>query len=89
MNQRIRHDEEDTMSTHSSLSSTPTETTPLILDRLPKEDSSWMMEFRWLMKNCIPIVFTFLMQNSLQMASIFTLGHLVTLYNISIISEFC
>ncbi|CAO0798304.1 unnamed protein product [Mucor circinelloides] len=74
-----RHDEEqDVASISSSLSSTPTETTPLI-NRLPKngkDDSSWMTEFRWLIKNALPIVFTFLMQNSLQMASIFTLGHL-------------
>jgi len=77
-----RHDEEqDVASISSSLSSTPTETTPLI-NRLPKngkDDSSWMTEFRWLIKNALPIVFTFLMQNSLQMASIFTLGHLVNI----------
>jgi MATE family multidrug resistance protein len=82
MNHRIKHDEEDNASLHSSLSSTPTETTPLILNRLPSdkdEQSTWMSEFRWLIKNCIPIVFTFLMQNSLQMASIFTLGHLVNI----------
>lgn len=73
------HDEEDVLSISSSLSSTPTEATPLIhkLPKNVKDDSTWMNEFRWLVKNALPIVFTFLMQNSLQMASIFTLGHLV------------
>ncbi|KAI8098368.1 mate-domain-containing protein [Gilbertella persicaria] len=69
--------EQDTISVHSSLSSTPTETTPLIANKNnEKEESSWANEFRWLFKNAIPVIFTFLMQNSLQMASIFTLGHL-------------
>lgn len=74
-------EQQDVASISSSLSSTPTETTPLI-NRLPKsgkDNSSWMAEFRWLIKNALPIVFTFLMQNSLQMASIFTLGHLVNI----------
>ncbi|KAI9475538.1 MAG: mate-domain-containing protein [Benjaminiella poitrasii] len=61
----------------SSLSSTPTENTPLIWSNSEKDDTStWSNEFRWLIKNALPVVFTFLMQNSLQMASIFTLGHL-------------
>jgi hypothetical protein len=83
MNQRLRQ-EEDNISIHSSLSSTPTETTPLIVGRLPdneKDNSTWMGELKWLTKNALPIVFTFLMQNSLQMASIFTLGHLVSWRN--------
>ncbi|KAI8982017.1 mate-domain-containing protein [Mycotypha africana] len=79
MQQRIHH-EEDTISVgSSSLSSTPTERTPLI-SRLPddfeKGHASLGCEFRWLVKNALPVVFTFLLQNSLQMASIFTLGHL-------------
>ncbi|KAI8375752.1 mate-domain-containing protein [Choanephora cucurbitarum] len=69
--------EEDNISVHSSLSSTPTETTPLIANtNNEKEELSWWSEFCWLLRNALPIVFTFLMQNSLQMASIFTLGHL-------------
>jgi MATE family multidrug resistance protein len=79
MSQRYQQ-EEDNLSIHSSLSSTPTETTPLVTVRLPnneKEVSTYTQEFKWLIKNALPVVFTFLMQNSLQMASIFTLGHLV------------
>lgn len=78
MSQRYQQ-EEDNLSIHSSLSSTPTETTPLVTVRLPnneKEVSTYTQEFKWLIKNALPVVFTFLMQNSLQMASIFTLGHL-------------
>jgi MATE family multidrug resistance protein len=79
MNHNRRYDDEESISIHSSLSSTPTETTPLVRSFTnEKGDSTWMTEFRWLIKNCLPIVFTFLMQNSLQMASIFTLGHLVS-----------
>jgi MATE family multidrug resistance protein len=71
-----RHrDQVDNLSQVSSLSSTPTENTPLI-HKKDQEESSWSAEFHWLLKNAFPIVFTFLMQNSLQMASIFTLGHL-------------
>lgn len=80
MNQRLRQ-EEDNISIHSSVSSTPTETTPLINGRPSDNEkyvASWKGEFEWLIKNALPIVFTFLMQNSLQMASIFTLGHLVS-----------
>lgn len=80
MNQRFRQ-EDDNVSIHSSLSSTPTETTPLIVGRISDNEKSipsYAEEFRWLIKNAMPVVFTFLMQNSLQMASIFTLGHLVS-----------
>lgn len=77
MNQRR---EEDTISIYSSVSSTPTESTPLILGISHNEKyvATWKSEFQWLIKNALPIVFTFLLQNSLQMASIFTLGHLVS-----------
>lgn len=67
--------QQDSDSTRS-LSPTPTEHTPLIQNK--KNEPSWQEEFRWLLKNSLPIVFTFLLQNSLQMASIFTLGHLVS-----------
>lgn len=74
-----RHrDQADNLSQHSSVSSTPTENTPLI--HKEEQGSTWSTEFYWLLKNALPIVFTFLMQNSLQMASIFTLGHLVSLF---------
>ncbi|KAI7890001.1 mate-domain-containing protein [Mucor mucedo] len=76
MNERRR--QEDNISIHSSVSSTPTESTPLILgiSHSEKYVATWKSEFQWLIKNALPIVFTFLLQNSLQMASIFTLGHL-------------
>lgn len=73
----------ETISIYSVLSNTPTETTPLIRNRSLEDEkyvASWAGEFKWLIRNALPIVFTFLMQNSLQMASIFTLGHLVN-YN--------
>lgn len=71
----------ETISIYSTLSSTPTESTPLIQGNLDNEKyvATWKGEFQWLIKNALPIVFTFLLQNSLQMASIFTLGHLVSL----------
>lgn len=72
--------EVETISIYSALSNTPTETTPLIRNKSLEDEkyiASWAGEFKWLIRNALPIVFTFLMQNSLQMASIFTLGHLV------------
>ncbi|KAI7851718.1 mate-domain-containing protein [Circinella umbellata] len=56
------------------MSATPTETSPLV----PKSrnNGSWSSEFRWLLGNSLPVIGTYLLQNSLQLASIFTLGHL-------------
>ncbi|KAI9347474.1 mate-domain-containing protein [Pilaira anomala] len=71
--------EVETISIYSALSETPTENTPLIRYKTLEDEkyvASYLGEFKWLIKNALPIVFTFLMQNSLQMASIFTLGHL-------------
>ncbi|KAI8147723.1 mate-domain-containing protein [Fennellomyces sp. T-0311] len=58
----------------SALSASPTETSALV----PKSrnNGSWSSEFRWLLFNCLPVIGTYLLQNSLQLASIFTLGHL-------------
>lgn len=73
--------EVETISIYSALSETPTENTPLIRYKTLDDEkyvASYLGEFKWLIKNALPIVFTFLMQNSLQMASIFTLGHLVS-----------
>ncbi|GAA5806868.1 hypothetical protein MFLAVUS_000216 [Mucor flavus] len=75
----MAHLEVETISIYSALSNTPTETTPLIRNKSLEDEkyiASWAGEFKWLIRNALPIVFTFLMQNSLQMASIFTLGHL-------------
>ncbi|KAI8139327.1 mate-domain-containing protein [Fennellomyces sp. T-0311] len=66
----------DTTSIYSSvLSLTPTESTPLLQGKL-LTGGTWRSEFRWLFTNSIPIIGTYLLQNSLQLASIFTLGHL-------------
>ncbi|KAI9029974.1 mate-domain-containing protein [Phycomyces nitens] len=62
-------------STRSSISSTPTEHTSLLPKKLETEVTP-KSEFWWLLTNSLPIVGTYLLQNSLQMASIFTLGHL-------------
>lgn len=71
-----RRSNSDSLSRTSSVSSTPTESTPLISGK--EEENTWKTEVYWLIYNAFPIVFTYLMQNSLQMASIFTLGHLVS-----------
>lgn len=76
----MTHLEVETISIYSALSNTPTESTPLIRTKSVEDEKYivlWLGEFKWLIKNALPIVFTFLLQNSLQMASIFTLGHLV------------
>ncbi|KAI8388515.1 mate-domain-containing protein [Radiomyces spectabilis] len=59
----------------SSLSQTPTERSPL-LPSSKVDENGWSTEFKWLLKNSLPVIGTYLLQNSLQMASIFTLGHL-------------
>ncbi|KAF7720899.1 hypothetical protein EC973_005787 [Apophysomyces ossiformis] len=62
----------------SSVSQTPTERTPLVPGKLTEDerDTTWSIEFRWLLLNSLPVIGTYLLQNSLQLASIFTLGHL-------------
>jgi MATE family multidrug resistance protein len=77
--QRPRHlDEDDNRSITSSLSLTLTESTPLL-----KQDcldhTTVRQELKWLFCNSLPIIGTYLLQNSFQLASIFTLGHLVSL----------
>ncbi|CEI93196.1 hypothetical protein RMCBS344292_07435 [Rhizopus microsporus] len=59
-----RRSNSDSLSRTSSVSSTPTESTPLISG---KEENTWKTEVYWLIYNAFPIVFTYLMQNSLQM----------------------
>ncbi|KAI9490952.1 mate-domain-containing protein [Zychaea mexicana] len=68
--------EDDIASITSSMSATPTETSPLVPKSRNRNDGSWSSEFRWLLFNCLPVIGTYLLQNSLQLASIFTLGHL-------------
>ncbi|KAG0171790.1 hypothetical protein DFQ28_006422 [Apophysomyces sp. BC1034] len=54
--------------------STSTERTPLIREQ--DDNPSWSTEFYWLLNNSLPIIGTYLLEHSLQIASIFTLGHL-------------
>ena len=82
--------ENDVESTHSSiLSDTPTESTPLLpgqyqlyqakSDIYDDINGSWLGEFRWLLFNSLPVIGTYILQYSLQLASVFTLGHLVNI----------
>ncbi|KAG0164845.1 hypothetical protein DFQ28_009547 [Apophysomyces sp. BC1034] len=62
----------------SSLSQTPTERTPLVPGKLSDDENeaTLAIEFRWLLCNSLPVIGTYMLQNSLQLASIFTLGHI-------------
>lgn len=86
-------DESDNISIESSsLSLTLTESTPLInpsssthtiskpnqvIDQGFFDHTTVKKEFKWLLQNSLPIIGTYILQNSFQLASIFTLGHLV------------
>lgn len=66
--------------TSSSLSLTLTESTPLLSTKQDFEETTTVrQEFIWLLYNSLPIIGTYLLQNSFQLASIFTLGHLVSI----------
>ncbi|KAI9261479.1 mate-domain-containing protein [Phascolomyces articulosus] len=76
---------ENDIDSSSIISNTPTESTPLlpgqpnhtIANKSTKnDDSTWSGEFRWLVINSLPVIGTYLLQYSLQLASVFTLGHL-------------
>ncbi|KAI8979932.1 mate-domain-containing protein [Pilobolus umbonatus] len=68
---------EDAISITSDISLTINETAPFITHKYSTDGRpAWRKEVSWLMRNAFPIVFTFVMQNSLQMASVFTIGHL-------------
>lgn len=54
-----------------------TESTLLINKRNQKK--GYKHEFKWLLKNAMPLVISYLLQNSLQSVSIITAGHLVSL----------
>ncbi|KAI7863482.1 mate-domain-containing protein [Spinellus fusiger] len=75
MSPKAHTEADEAVSTRSSVSSTSTETSPLLSHKLDTE-TTWSTEVWWLFNNSLPVVFTYLLQNSLQMASIFTLGHL-------------
>ncbi|KAI7859436.1 mate-domain-containing protein [Circinella umbellata] len=74
---------ENDIETSSFLSITPTEATPLLPGQKLSHknngnegDGSWSGEFRWLVSKSLPVIGTYLLQYSLQLASVFTLGHL-------------
>jgi MATE family multidrug resistance protein len=72
--------DQDTCSTSSStVSLSLSESTPLLLtQKLHDLDHTTVrQEFKWLLLNSLPIIGTYLLQASFQLASIFTLGHLV------------
>lgn len=55
-----------------------TESTLLINKRNQKK--GYKHEFKWLLKNAMPLVISYLLQNSLQSVSIITAGHLVSFF---------
>lgn len=76
------------LSTHSnsSIATVFNEGTPLIpkVNKALTEPTTYYKEAWWLFSNSLPIVVTYLLQTSLQMASVFALGHIVSLYCLSI-----
>ncbi|KAI8378094.1 mate-domain-containing protein [Choanephora cucurbitarum] len=52
------------------------ETIPILNNNLDKEQIGYRYELRWLIKNAMPLVVSYLLQNSLQSISIITVGHL-------------
>ncbi|KAI7899169.1 mate-domain-containing protein [Cokeromyces recurvatus] len=66
-------------SSSSSVSLTISESTPLLIQTNTNNKQRHLTtrkEFKWLFLNSLPIVGTYLLQNSFQLTSIFTLGHL-------------
>lgn len=53
-----------------------TEETP-ILSNKANQAKGYSHELKWLLKNSMPLVVSYLLQNSLQSISIITAGHLV------------
>lgn len=78
------------LSTHSnsSIATVFNENTPLIpkVNKALTEPTSYHKEAWWLFSNSLPIVVTYLLQTSLQMASVFALGHIVSFRCLSIFS---
>jgi hypothetical protein len=64
----------------SSVTTIQNERTPLVTkanDSLTSP-TTYRKEVHWLFSNSLPIVVTYLLQTSLQMASVFSLGHIVS-----------
>lgn len=68
----------------SSVTTVQNERTPLV----PKANdtltspTTYRKEVHWLFANSLPIVVTYMLQTSLQMASVFSLGHIVSYFSI-------
>lgn len=79
--QQQQQPSDDDSSVVSSVSLTLTESTPLLVGgdegRKHRDHTTVRQELKWLLCNSLPIIGTYLLQNSFQLASIFTLGHLV------------
>lgn len=54
------------------------EQTPILIDKRSQK-KGYSYEFKWLLKNAMPLVISYLLQNSLQSVSIISAGHLVSL----------
>ncbi|CAO3653253.1 unnamed protein product [Mucor hiemalis] len=78
--QQQQQPSDDDSSVVSSVSLTLTESTPLLVGgdegRKHRDHTTVRQELKWLLCNSLPIIGTYLLQNSFQLASIFTLGHL-------------
>lgn len=80
--QQQQQTSDDDSSIGSSVSLTLTESTPLLVGaeegrKHHRDYTTVRLELKWLLCNSLPIIGTYLLQNSFQLASIFTLGHLV------------
>lgn len=60
------------------------ESTP-VLPTKRDQTKGYSHEFKWLFKNAIPLVISYLLQNSLQSVSIISAGHLVSNENFLIL----
>jgi MATE family multidrug resistance protein len=61
------------------MSVTISENTPILLNKR-NQSHGYHHEFKWLLKNAIPLVISYLLQNSLQSISIISVGHLVSCF---------
>lgn len=54
------------------------ENTPILLNKRNQSVKGYQHELKWLLKNAMPLVISYLLQNSLQSISIISVGHLVS-----------
>lgn len=62
------------------------EQTPVLIDKRSQK-KGYSHEFKWLLKNAMPLVISYLLQNSLQSVSIISAGHLVSKWHFIIIKH--